>query len=319
MEGVLTARTKDAIVTADTNTNTLIVVAPPPVQRLYKQLITMLDKRRPQVMVEVTMVTLDTSGNFSLGVELSKAGGVHDGQDQYLVFSSFGLSTVDLATGALSLEPGLGFNGALVGPDTLNVVIRALSSCGRAEVLAAPRLLVNDNASATLSSVSEAPFTSVNASNTVSTTSFAGYASAGTTLSITPHISEGDHLQLQFSLTLNSFTGEGAAGIPPPRQTNTISSQVTIPDGYAVIVGGLKRKDANKTVSRIPWLGELPVLEYILGSHARSDAESTLFVFIRPVILRDDRFEDLKFLSDAELRLAELPGNLPTSRPQIIR
>ncbi|MDY7011948.1 MAG: secretin N-terminal domain-containing protein, partial [Planctomycetota bacterium] len=68
---VVTARTADAIVTVDTNTNTLIVIAPPSVQRVYKQLISMLDKRRPQVMVEVTLVTLDTSDSFSLGVDIS--------------------------------------------------------------------------------------------------------------------------------------------------------------------------------------------------------------------------------------------------------
>lgn len=314
----MTAKTQDATVTADPNTNTLIVVAPPPVQRIYKQLIAVLDKRRPQVMIEVTLVTLDTSGDFSLGVELSRAGGA-GGTRRYLVFNSFGLSEPDTETGSLAIKPGVGFNGALVGIDTINVVLRALRSSGRSKVVSAPRVLVNDNATATLSSVSESPFTSINSSDTVATTSFAGYAEAGTTLTVTPHISEGEHLNLNYSVTLNSFTGEGSGGIPPPRQTNTLSSEVTVPDGYTVIVGGLTSKTQSETSAVVPWLGEQEWLKYILGSHSNNQAQSTLFAFIRPIILRDDEFEDLKFLSEREVKAAEMPADLPSGEPLIMK
>jgi len=304
-------------VTIDQNTNSIIVIAPPDIQRIYKQLIAMLDRRRPQVIIEATLVTLDTSNNFSLGVELSKAGGAGDAR-RYLTFSSFGLSTPDLDSGALTLKPGIGFNGVMVGADTLNVVIRALETSGKSKVLSAPKILINDNATATLSSVSESPFTSVNASNTVATTSFAGYASAGTTVTLTPHISEGDHLQLKYSITLNSFTGESSGSVPPPRQTNQISSDVTVPGGQAVIVGGLTREDLQHTVSSIPWLGKMPILEYLLGNRSDTHAQSTLFVFIRPMILRDDEFEDLRYYSDRELELAKLPPNYPASDPMVM-
>ena len=304
-------------VTIDQNTNSIIVIAPPDIQRIYKQLIAMLDRRRPQVIIEATLVTLDTSNNFSLGVELSKAGGAGDAR-RYLTFSSFGLSTPDLDSGALTLKPGIGFNGVMVGADTLNVVIRALETSGKSKVLSAPKILINDNATATLSSVSESPFTSVNASNTVATTSFAGYASAGTTVTLTPHISEGDHLQLKYSITLNSFTGESSGSVPPPRQTNQISSDVTVPGGQAVIVGGLTREDLQHTVSSIPWLGKAPILEYLLGNRSDTHAQSTLFVFIRPMILRDDEFEDLRYYSDRELELAKLPPNYPASDPMVM-
>jgi len=315
--GSLTARTADAIVTADPNTNTIIVIAPPAVQALYGRLITMLDKRRPQVMIEATLVTLDTSDNFAMGIELSKADAVGN-SGTYLTFSSFGLAAADPVTGALTLQPGVGFNGVLLDPDAVNVVLRALATEGRSEVLSAPRVLVNDNATASLSSVAEAPFTSVNASDTVATTSFAGYASAGTTISVTPHISEGDHLLLQYSLTLNSFTGAGAAGIPPPRQTNTLSSEVTIPDGYTIIVGGLNRRDLAETISKIPLLGDIPLLGYLFSNRTINEVESTLFVFIRPVVLRDDKFEDLKYLSKLDRKLARLPEEIPASEPLLM-
>jgi len=309
-------RLGEATVTVDANTNTLIVVAPPPVQQVYERLIEVLDKRRPQVMVEVTLVTLDTSEDFSLGIEVSGSN-QRDGQ-QWLTFSSFGLSTVDPATGALALTPGTGFNGTLVDPNIADVVLRALATCGRSTVLSAPRILVNDNATGTLQSVAESPFTSINASDTVATTSFAGYASAGTTVAVTPQISEGDHLRLQYSLTLNSFTGSGSANAPPPRQTDSIDSEVVVPDGYTVIVGGLKRHDESETVSKIPLLGDIPVLGHLFRHTVTTDATTSLFVFIRPIILRDDQFEDLKYLSDLDRRSARLPEEVPTSEAMLM-
>jgi len=304
-------RLGEATVTVDANTNTLIVVAPPPVQQVYERLIEALDKRRPQVMVEVTLVTLDTSDDWSVGIEVS--GSNQRDAQRWLTFSSFGLSTVDPATGALTLTPGVGFNGTLVDPNIADVVLRALATCGRSTVLSAPRILVNDNATGTLQSVAESPFTSINASDTVATTSFAGYASAGTTVAVTPQISEGDHLRLQYSLTLNSFGEGGSESAPPPRQTDSIDSEVVVPDGYTVIVGGLKRRDESETVTKIPLLGDIPVLGHLFRHTVTTDATTSLFVFIRPIILRDDQFEDLKYLSDLDRRSARLPEEVPTS------
>ncbi|NQU76336.1 MAG: hypothetical protein HQ546_08505 [Planctomycetes bacterium] len=312
-----TVRKKNASVTADTNTNTIIVIAQPPVQKIYEKLISVLDKRRPQVMIEVTLVTMDTSNDFSMGIEVSRHGQIGS-EAQYLTFSSFGLSAVAPATGRLAMNPGVGFNATLLSSDVADVVIRALASTGRTDVLSAPRILVNDNASATLTSQSGAPFTSVNASTTVATTSFAGYAQAGTSVSVTPHISEGDYIQLEYSVTLSSFTGEGSAGIPPPRQENTINSKVTVPDGNAVIVGGLARKDSSESITKVPILGDIPLLGYLFSSRTKNAANSTLFVFIRPVILRDDQFEDLKYLSRSDRELARLPSDYPSSGPVIM-
>jgi type II secretory pathway component GspD/PulD (secretin) len=314
--GPASLRTQRAMVTADQNTNSIIVVAAPEVQAIYENLIKMLDIRRPQVLIEVTIVTIDTSDDFSLGVELSRRTSADDGQ--VLTFSSFGLSTVNPSTAALTLLPGRGFTGALVGSDVANVIIRALSTHTRAKVVSAPKLLVNDNATGTLSSVEEEPYTSVNASETVSTTSFGGFVSAGTEISVTPHISLGDHLGLEYSVALNSFTGTGSDGIPPPRQTNKVESEVTIPDGYTIIVGGLNRKNLTSDIDSVPFLDRIPLLKHLFSNQRDEDSISTLFVFIRPVILRDDRFADLKFHSERDLTSAGMPSNYPISEPMVV-
>lgn len=312
------ALAQSAVVTADTNTNTIIVVAPPDVQRVYKQLITRLDKRRPQVLVEVTLVVMDTSDTCQTGVEL---GNIKIGTDTArLVFSSFGLSVVDPKTGKITLNPSTGLNAAYIDPDEISVIVQALATSGRSKVLAAPKILMNDNATGMLTSIAEQPFTSVNASNTVSTTSFAGYASAGTTVTLTPHISERDYLQMKYAVVLNSFTDKSPdPNVPPPRQTDSVSSEVTVPNGAAVVVGGLTRKDSSDSNSRVPLAGDIPILQYLFGSFKKSHSKETLFVFIRPIILKDDQFEDLKYLSETDLKKAEQPSNYPASEPILLR
>jgi general secretion pathway protein D len=235
-----------------------------------------------------------------------------------LAFSSFGLSNVDPNTGTLTIKPGLGFNGAFLSADIADIVIRAVSNHSRAKVVSAPRILVNDNATGTLASVNEAPFTSINASNTVSTTSFAGYASAGTTITVTPHISEGNHLQIEYQVTLSSFTGQAQSNSPPPRQTNTVQSKVTVPDGGTIVVGGLNRMDQSSTVTGIPLLDQIPLVNLATSNRTDNKAMQSLFVFIRPIVMRDDEFEDLKYLSARDNLKTKIPEDEPSSEPLVI-
>jgi type IV pilus assembly protein PilQ len=119
-------------------------------------------------------------------------------------------------------------------------------------------------------------------------------------------------------ITLNSFTGQAASGEPPPRQTNSVQSEVTVPDGDTIVVGGLNSTNISDTVNRVPVVGQIPLLQYLFSNRTNSSDHSTLFVFIRPVILRDDLFRDLKFLSQQQIKEAGLPSDLPESQPLLI-
>lgn len=305
--------TGETRIVADEPSNTIIIVAKPAIQAVYEKLIKQLDVRRPQVLVEATIVALDTTDDFSLGVELSTTAGA--GSVKNINFSSFGLSTPNPDTGKLALRPGTGFNGVLLSSDVAEVVIRALQSDSRAKVMSRPSVLINDNATGELASESEQPYASVNASTTVATTSFAGYSSAGTKIIIKPQISEGEYLKLKYDVTLSSFGSDKTTNLPPSRQTNALSSEVTIPDGHTIIVGGLTRETFSESIDRVPILGEIPGLEYLFSKRGNSTHKSTLFVFLRAVILRNDKFEDLKTLSRIAGARSGIPDDLPTSEP----
>jgi general secretion pathway protein D len=312
-------RTRNATVAADPNTNTLIVVAEPSVQKLYEQLIKSLDKRRPQVLLEATIVTIDTTHDLTFGVEVSNTS--KPGGTQTVSFTNFGFSTPNSTTGQLVLTPGTGFNGVVIGSDLAQVVLRALATNSRAKVTSSPKILVNDNATGTLSSITEQPYTTTAIGTTIATTSFGGYAQAGTIVTLTPHISEADYLQLEYQVTLSSFIGSATSsnGVPPGIVQNTVQSKVTIPDGQTVVVGGLNQTNYSKAVSSLPIIDQIPVLNILFGRHDDTAERSTLFVFLRPIILRDDQFEDLKFLSDRDIKDAGIPPGMPLSAPLPIR
>ena len=178
---------------------------------------------------------------------------------------------------------------------------------------------MNDNTKGQLQSVLSVSYSSVNASQTVATTSVGGSQDAGTTINVTPHISEGDHLQLDFSIEFSSFESGGTASLPAPRNIDQVQSTVTIPDGHTVIVGGLNRVDTDKSTSGVPVLQYIPIVGVLFGNRSSSSDKSSLFIFIKATILRDDKFKDLKFLSERDTRCAKVPGQYPTSEPLLMR
>ena len=316
--GSLSVHNKNATVAADLNTNTIIVAAAPSVQQTYADLIRRLDERRPQVQIECTIVTLDTSDNFTFGVDIGRLGGFNT--SQLLTLSSFGVSTADPKTGRLTPNAGTGGTFALLSPQIADVVLRTLSTNNRARFVSAPQLLVNDNGKGKLESVAQQPFAVIlDASSTQSLTSLGGMASAGTSITVEPHISEADYLQLAYSIELSNFTGAAQNGLPPPSQKNAVDSSVTIPDNYTIVVGGLTTKSFTKARNTIPVLGDIPILGYLFGTRSVDRQDLTLFVFIHPVILRDDKFEDLKFLSGTQRKAAGLKDDFPVSRPLLMR
>ena len=200
--------------------------------------------------------------------------------------------------------------------------MRALETLNHGRSLKIPRVLVNNNQQGRLDSVLQQPFSSTNASNTVATTSFGGTLDAGTTITVRPQIAEGDHLLLEYDVSVSAFVGDSSdPALPPPRQQNKVQSSVTIPDGYTVVVGGLSdrqrgaRDIAGAVVVPDPALGENS------SRAARTRPRATkLYVFIRADMMRGLSFEYLKYLSsDREGRRPALDDGPPRMEPRFIR
>jgi len=301
-------------VTVNTETNAVVVRASARQHDQIRRLVEDLDRPRPQVIIEAIIVQINATDDFSLGIELQSAN-LDEGVDTgHLLFSAFGLSTVDPDTGERTLKPGTGLNAVVVRPDYVPIILQALDEVTDSHVTSAPRLLVNDNATGIIESVHEEPYTSINAGETVSTTTLGGYARAGTSFQVIPHISQGEAIRVEYQLELNTFTGEAAEGIPPPRTTDSIASEAVVPDGYTIIVGGLKGTNRNRTLSGIPFLSRIPLLGYLFQNRSVNESNLLTFVFLRPTILRGGRFEALKYISRQDLEAADLEDDYPRSK-----
>lgn len=316
-DGVIQIDGMTVSLVADGATSRILAIGPPGVLDRVQELVRELDVRQPQVMLDVTMVSLSEGQTFDLGVELEKI--EIAGDIRIRLASLFGLSTRS-GDGGRDAGNGEGFTGVVLDPGDFAVVVRALETVNRGRSLSLPRVLVDNAATATLDAVREEPFISINTGDTVATTSFGGSASAGTQITVTPRIAEGDHLLLEYAVSLSQFVGQSASpSVPPPRQQSSITSIATIPDGHAIVLGGLETFNEGEATSQVPLLGSIPILGELFKNRSRSSGRTRFYVFIRPTITRGDGFEYLKYASqDMALDLGVDDG-FPVVRPRVIR
>ncbi len=312
-----TIRSANLTITPDEGTNSIIVVASTRMLARIESLLASIDIRQSQVMIEALVVGLTDDQAVDLGVELSKLD-VSDGTIS-LLSSVFGLSTTNAGSTAPP-APGTGGTALMLRPGDFSALIRALETLSRGRSLNIPKVLVANNKQALLTSVIQQPVLSTNASQTVATTSFSGTQDAGTVVSVTPQIAEGDHLLLDYSVEISSFVGDSAVPtLPPPRQQNQLKSVVTIPDGFTVAVGGLQLEGNVEGISQIPFVGDIPILGEAFKSRSVTRTRSKFYVFIRANILRQGGFEDLKYASDLAAQEAGIDDGFPSVEPQVIR
>ena len=302
-------------ITADEGTNSLLVVGEPRLVAQVEGLLRTLDVRQPQVMLEVLVVSLTDDQAVDLGVELRKI--EINGLTTVSLSSLFGLGPAAAGAAAPSLKGG---TAAVLKPGDFSILVHALETLSAGRTLNIPKVLVTNNQQATLTSVLQEPYVQTNASTTVATTSYGGSEDAGTTVKVKPQISQGDHLILDYSVAISSFVGDSAdPAVPPPRQQNTLQSIVEIPDGFTVAVGGLRVEADVKGTSQVPLLGDVPVLGEAFKSRSNTRTDNKFYVFLRASVLRRDGFEDLRNLSDADLRAAGADDGFPSVEPRAIR
>jgi len=278
-----------------------------------QRIIETLDKRLPQVLVEAILVQVSADDALNLGVSLQNAydvGGTRNSTRAVSGQSPFGVASgVAALPGASGVVSGTGATLAFYTDDLVYASLEALATEGKGKVVSMPRVLVNDNEEGVIDSKRQEPTTktTVPAGSDTPIVEFAGYEDAGTTLKITPHISEGDFLKLEVSLSVNSFVGESSGNIPPPKVTNEITTMVTVPDGTTIVLGGLTTENNGTTVNKVPLLGDIPLAGALFRNITHSTTKTVLYAFVKANIVRSSRegaanFEDLDALSEKHRR-----------------
>ena len=298
-------------VVADVPNNQIIVKAPVKQQEDMAQLIERLDLRRRQVYLETLIVSVSDSDTFRFAIDTQFQIGQFRGQ------TNFGLTEAgtDFIDSRSPISTLGGLTTALIKNEYLPFVINAIKNETDGKILSKPQLLVNDNEEATIASIRQEPTTTTNQGDATTTVSFQGYEDAGTTLTVTPGISEAGFLRLAYEIEFSNFTGSGSDGVPPPRNNQNVVGSVTMPTDTTIVVGGITVDDVRNTVIKVPLLGDIPIIGKLFSDTNEVSTSSLLYIFITPKILVDPDFRDLRQLTTGPQFEAEMDPSLPALEP----
>ncbi|MDX2131521.1 MAG: secretin N-terminal domain-containing protein [Planctomycetota bacterium] len=312
----------NAFVYPDIKNNQLLVKAQAGQQSEFAKLIEKLDLRRPQVFVEAKIIAVNADDRLRTAFETqlinaNATGGVFTQSFGLANYGSGSTITTPPTVNALT-----GFTAAIIRNDMVPIVMTALANETDSRIISNPQLLVDDNEEATVVSLDQQPTSTLSRGSTGQTdvVTAGDYAEAGTTLTVTPQISDGGYMRLKYNIQLSSFTGEGSVvggtTLPPPRQENTLSSEsITVPSDSTVVVGGLVVESKTKSVAKIPLLGDIPLLGLLFQDRSTGDRKTVLYVFLTPRVLRDPTFQDLKLLTKGPRGAVNLADETPKLRP----
>jgi general secretion pathway protein D len=295
---------KNAMVWADPTNNALIITAPPKIMRAVMDIIDKLDIRRPQVLVEAIIADIDFNKDAELGVNWAAYANGQNIPAGAFVSPVGGTSIVDLA-GAVQNPANVSttlLQGTTIGIGRIAgtgvnfaAMLRAIRSDTSDNIIATPSAMTMDNQEAELKVAQEVPFITGQFTNTTAVTGGTvnpfqtiQREEVGTILKITPTISaEGTQVMLKISIESSSIGQKPAGAVDLVTNKRTVSTTVLIEDGGIVVLGGLIEDDTSKGETRVPFLGNIPLIGLLFKTRNETSTKNNLMIFIRPQILRD--------------------------------
>jgi general secretion pathway protein D len=330
---------------ADVSTNALIMTAPPKIMKSLMAVIDKLDIRRAQVQVEAIIVEVDVNKSSNLGVQWILYGqGNSTVPAAVSNLPGSGTSIVDLAalalsggTSALSSATSSATNTGTTGTTGISsstigigttlavgrfnsksgtnfaAIVQALRSDSSSNIISTPSLITMNNEEAEVKVTQEIPL--ITGSYSSSTASVGGTTSpfttiqreeVGTILKVTPHINEGNSVQLKIEQEDSSPGAKLTDSADISTNKRSIKTTVLIEDGGILVLGGLMSDTVTESEDRVPVLGAIPLLGNLFKSRSGSRQKKNLLVFIRPKILRDaDATEALSEMQYNDVRSEE--------------
>ena len=299
-----TTAANDVTVWADTQTNALVVNAPPKMMRSLMLIVDKLDIRRAQVLVEAIIVEVIADQKNELGVSWAIEGSGSDAPIAVTNFPDFLAGVVQLGTAAGSdsvTDPsGLIGEGLTIGIGRISdsgvsfaAILRALEGQADTNIISTPSIMTTDNEEATLNVGQEVPFVTGSFTNTggiggaVSPFQTINREQIGVKLSITPQISDGNSMVLHISQEISSIAQSAAGAVDLITNQRIIETTVIVEDGEILVLGGLLEDVLRESDQRVPILGSIPIIGNLFRSRKTEKIKTNLMIFIRATIMRD--------------------------------
>jgi len=290
----------NATISVDPETRQLIVITDAETSDQISQVVTNLDRPKPQVLIKVVFVEVTHADGSDIGVEGGFTGTDHgitgNGAD---VFGLSGLNQIatNIQRNALGqpvqsfipTPPGAGLY-QIMGQD-YQVTLRAIAASGKAKILSRPSILARNNQPANILVGQSVPLITAvrydtfgNAINSVQ------YTDVGIILRVTPFITSDGQVEMIVTPEISSISATESVTISTGVQAPVIDKRsadtvVVTPDGQTVIIGGLIADRKTESVSKIPLLGDLPLLGFAFRSTTKKDIKTELLIFMTPHIV----------------------------------
>ncbi|VEA63440.1 Pullulanase secretion envelope pulD [Serratia plymuthica] len=286
-EGAATnvALLKNVVIKADEQTNALIITAAPDVMRDLEEVVTKLDVRRAQVLVEAVIVEVQDGQGLNIGVQWGNkyGGGTQFGGNVPGVSSGFDGGMLEAFNKASGLMTGF-YSG------NWGVLLSAIASNNQNNILATPSIVTLDNAEAEFSVGQDVPILTgsqtTNSDNVFNTVS---RKTVGIKLKVKPQINQGQSVLMQIEQEVSSVadnTQVSSDSLGATFNIRTVNNTVLVDSGETVVVGGLLDKTNSEVESSVPLLGKIPVLGALFRSTSVKESKRNLMLFIRPTIIR---------------------------------
>jgi len=285
---------------ADEATNALIITAGPDIIRRMKSIIRQLDIRRAQVLIESIIAEINTNRNKDFSSQLASIPDPDNPSSSNPIGAStfgnnaglLGLLSGDTTAIASAITQGITLGAAGVnGSNQFAFILRALTTDAATNILSTPNIVTMDNQEASIVVAQNVPFLTgsftTNAAGATNPFQTIERQDVGITLKVTPQINDGNTIKLDIDQETSSVSQSAAANGGIITNRRAITTSVLIEDGEILILGGLIEETLRDQVSKVPLLGDIPLLGWLFRSHTSSKDKQNLMIFIRPSIMRD--------------------------------
>lgn len=295
-----------ARITYDPETRSVIVVSDDDTADHIKQVVTQLDRPAPQVLIKVVFLEVTYNKGSDIGVS---------GSYNKNLFPS----TLNSSSFSQNFD---GLPGLVSGAGTFTVIandfqatLRAIAEAGKVEVLSRPSILARNNQEATITVGQQVPLiTNVRYDNFGNQINGITYQDVGIILTVTPFITSDGMVEMVLapeissvsdsSVNISTGTNSVAAPVINIRSADTV---VVTPDRQTVVIGGLMSTRKNESVSKIPLLGDIPLLGAAFRRKVKENEKTELLIFLTPTIVQDPRA--LAMLTKEEQDKSKIPAN----------
>jgi general secretion pathway protein D len=335
----------DAVISIDPETRSLIVIADEDTSRYISQVVSNLDRPKPQVLIKVVFLEVTHNNSSDIGIEGGWSQQIRNSSATGAVAHAFGLSGISSAAGSnaplanvfgqpvasfLPIPPGAGLYQVFA--QDYQVTLRAIAQAGKAKVLSRPSIVARNNQPATISVGQTVPLTTAsrydNYGNVINSVS---YQDVGIILRVTPFIMTDGLVELIVSPETSDLADRSqwvpiANGVSAPvinsRSADTV---VVTPDSQTVIIGGLMADSKAEAESKIPFLGDIPLLGNLFKRKTKDNTKTELLIFLTPHIIQApgemaslstreaEKSDATKALTEQELN--KFLETLPVKRP----